>query len=242
MKLVALNTWGGRTGQSLLDFFAQRQEIDAFLLQEVFDKGSRLTNFHNNANLQLFEDISRQLPNHRGYFAPAQDNEWGLASFLKKSLPLHDIGDLFIHRHRDAMVNRDGSTVGKNIQYLKLVGHPTIINLHGLWNGQGKTDTADRLAQSKKLIDFSASLTGEFIIAGDFNLLPETMSLKIIEQKLNLVNLITKYGITSTRTSYYQKPLKFADYILVTPGVRVRDFRVLPDEVSDHAALYLDFD
>lgn len=241
MKLVSLNTWGGRTGQSLLDFFTQHSDLDVFLLQEVFDKGSRLTSFHQAADVELFEHIQQTIPSHKGYFAPAQFNEWGLASFIKRQLPLQDIGDLFIHRHRDAMVEHDGTTVGKNIQYLKFPGNLTLINIHGLWNGQGKGDTEDRIKQSHRLIDFASSLPGELIIAGDFNLLPDTESLLMVERELGLRNLIREHGINSTRTSYYKKPIKFADYILVSPGLTINNFRVLPEEVSDHAALYLDF-
>ncbi len=35
---------------------------------------------------------------------------------------------------------------------------------------------------------------------------------------------------------------RIADYALVSPDVAVVDFKVLPDEVSDHAAMYLDFE
>ncbi len=63
----------------------------------------------------------------------------------------------------------------------------------------------------------------------------------MIERELGLENLITKYGVTSTRTSLYTRSdEKFADYIFVSKGVDVKDFKVMPDEVSDHAALYLE--
>ena len=55
-----------------------------------------------------------------------------------------------------------------------------------------------------------------------------------------LRNLVKEYGIISTRTSFYEKEGKMADYALVSPELNVLDFRVLPDEVSDHAALYLE--
>jgi endonuclease/exonuclease/phosphatase family metal-dependent hydrolase len=54
-------------------------------------------------------------------------------------------------------------------------------------------------------------------------------------------NLIREYKITSTRTSFYPKTEKFADYFFVSPEVQVNDFQVLPDEVSDHAPLLLSF-
>lgn len=55
-------------------------------------------------------------------------------------------------------------------------------------------------------------------------------------------NLIKDFGITSTRSSYYKKPVRFADYTFVSEGIKINDFKVLPDEVSDHLAMYLDFE
>lgn len=71
--------------------------------------------------------------------------------------------------------------------------------------------------------------------------MPETKSLKMLED-LGMRNLIRESGVTSTRSSHYKKPLRFADYTLVSPDIKVNDFKVLPDEVSDHLAMYLDFE
>jgi endonuclease/exonuclease/phosphatase family metal-dependent hydrolase len=103
----------------------------------------------------------------------------------------------------------------------------------------GKTDSEDRLNQSKNILNFLQSLNSEVVLAGDFNLLPETKSIKILED-YNLTNLIKKYDIKSTRTSFYDKNDKYADYIFLSQGVKENVFKVLPDEVSDHAAMYLD--
>ena len=54
-------------------------------------------------------------------------------------------------------------------------------------------------------------------------------------------NLIKDYAITSTRTPFYTKSEKFADYVLVSHGIQVADFRVLDAVVSNHAPLYLEW-
>ena len=53
--------------------------------------------------------------------------------------------------------------------------------------------------------------------------------------------MIAEYGITSTRSSVYMKPGKFADYIFVSGAIQVENFATIPDEVSDHLALRLEF-
>lgn len=78
------------------------------------------------------------------------------------------------------------------------------------------------------------------VLCGDFNLLPDTESIRIIEQA-RLKNLITENGIVSTRTSHYTRADKFADYIFVSQqNVEVKSFNVLPDEVSDHSPLVIE--
>jgi hypothetical protein len=71
--------------------------------------------------------------------------------------------------------------------------------------------------------------------------LPDTESLKKLEN-IGMRNLIKEFNITGTRSSHYAKPERFADYTLVSDGIKVNDFKVLPDEVSDHLAMYLDFE
>jgi len=104
-----------------------------------------------------------------------------------------------------------------------------------------KGDSEDRLLQSDRIIDFVKTLANPYIIAGDFNLLPDTQSIQKFED-LGLDNLIKEYDITSTRTSFYTKPEKFADYVFTDKDITIKDFKVLPDEVSDHSALYLEFE
>ena len=247
MKLISLNVWGGTVGKPLLDFFAKYKDVDVFLLQEVYHHGTEKTVWREeNQRAELFDEISEPLPDHEGYFAPAEADEWGLASFVKKEIPVQEVGDMFVHRWKNALEGRDGTTIGKNFQYLKIPkskahNECTLINFHGLWNGKGKTDTEDRLEQSRKVRKFMDELNGKrTILCGDFNLLPDTESLAILEKGMR--NLIKEHGITSTRSHYYKKEIKFADYALVSPDINVKHFEVLQDPISDHLPLFLEFE
>jgi endonuclease/exonuclease/phosphatase (EEP) superfamily protein YafD len=119
-----------------------------------------------------------------------------------------------------------------------------ITNLHGLWEQSIKGDTELKLEQSKRIIKvlqyLKTRFASEIIMAGDFNLLPSTESIRMIEL-FGLRNLITEYGIIDTRTEYYKKELRYADYVFVSSGITVNTFKVLPDIVSDHAPLQLNF-
>lgn len=241
MKIISLNTWAGVVLEPLLDFFENNRDIDIFCLQEVYSNATGKEGSHSELDfkLDLFEQIQRVLiDTHDGYFRPSHLDYYGQAIFVKKNITIEEGGDIFIYEN-PAPEGRGRHS--RNLQYIRTIVNekPTIIaNLHGLWNGKGKIDSSDRLEQSMRIRDFVSKGPGKMVIVGDFNLNPDTESLAILEEGMR--NLIKENGITSTRTSFYDKDNKFADYVLVSPEVNVVDFKVLPEEVSDHAALYLE--
>jgi exonuclease III len=241
MKIVSLNVWGGRMKEEIDAFFRNHTDTDVFFLQEVFHNGTDKTVWDESEHATLFSHIESILSDHTGYFSPVQDNEWGLAMFVKKSILVNETRDVFVHRYKDALEGRDGSTLGRCVQILSGTSAGTsyaLCNFHGLWTGKDKLDTETRLEQSKNIVKSLVGHQGKRILGGDFNLRPDTESVRIIEQQGNFRNLIREYNIQSTRTSLYTKSDRFADYIFVSPDIEVLKFAVLPDEVSDHAALY----
>lgn len=115
-----------------------------------------------------------------------------------------------------------------------------VVNVHGHWTGKGKSDDDDRIKQSEKIVNFLDMISLPKIVCGDFNLLLNTKSIAMIDAKLK--NLIKEHKILSTRTSLYKKEERHADYVFVSPDIKVNSFKVLPDEVSDHSPLFLDFE
>lgn len=135
-----------------------------------------------------------------------------------------------------------GPTHSRYLQWVELIVDDqtyTVVNVHGLWNGAGKTDTSERIAQSQNIKKFVDTINHKKIICGDFNLRPDTTSFEIISEGLN--DQIQINNIISTRSKYYEKYEKFADYIFTSPDLSVNDFKVWPDEISDHLPLFLDF-
>ena len=81
------------------------------------------------------------------------------------------------------------------------------------------------------------------IVVGDFNLLPNTESIKILNNEL--INLIEKYDIKSTRPNFddgLDSGNIVCDYIFVNDKIKVNDFKVIKTNISDHLPLLLDFD
>ena len=241
---MSLNTWGAKLHEPFREFIErERDNTDIFCFQEIFDNAVNARNVLGDIDIDTFKTLQTLLPEHQGYYAPSQVNDEGLAIFIKPWIEPKQIGDLFVYRHLNAMEGNDGTTIGRNIQYLQFSHEGrdyTIINFHGLWNGGGKTDSPERLSQSRNVRKFMDGLTSRRnILIGDFNLEPQTESVAILEEGMR--NLIKEFGVTSTRTKYYDKPVKFADYAIVSNDLEVIDFAVMPDEASDHSPLLLEF-
>jgi len=226
-------------------FIESHKEVDIFCLQEIY---------HNRPNdlpveekmsqcaFNLNRDIAERLPHHINYFKPHIKDWWyGLAAFIKEDIEIVREGDIPIY---DVPEYNGGGNHARNLQYIEFKKEGkniTVMNVHGLWNGKGKGDSEERLKQSDAILDFVKGLKTPYVLCGDFNLRPDTQSLKKFKE-FGMRDLIEEYNITSTRTSLYGKEEGYADYAFISEGIEVRDFKVLPDEVSDHAALYLDFD
>ena len=238
--------WMGIVREPLLEFLRVKKDgTDIFCFQEMLNGGTEegkkmwrdATEVREHNLLPITQEI---LSDHVSFYYPHLGNWAGLAMFIRKDLEILEEGELFVHRSPTDTV---GKFSPRNIQYARIqIGDKpiTVINFHGLWSGGGKMDNDERINQSKRILEFMKRLDNEFLICGDFNLEPNTESLKILED-FGLRNLVKEYGITSTRTSFYKKPQRFADYTLVSKGIRVKSFEVWPNKVSDHSAMYLEF-
>jgi endonuclease/exonuclease/phosphatase family metal-dependent hydrolase len=245
MELISFNTWGGRLGEQPIKNFCEKyRQTDVFCFQEIWETDDLSLIDDPKIDTKLLSKISTYLPEHQFFFRPQYRGIYGLATFVHKRHVVADEGEIFVFKEQGYENPMAMGNHARNIQYvhLKIDGKIiSIINFHGLWNGNGKTDTADRISQSLKIASFISNISQSFLIAGDFNLEPETESIKIIE-KVCSRNLIKEFGITSTRSSFYSKPGKFADYILLGEQLQARHFEVLPDEASDHLALRVKID
>ena len=253
MKLITLNIWGGHIRKPLLEFIIKHRDIDIFCFQEVYHQAKdKCSTDDKTASLNIFSELSDLLPNHQSFFQPVignvRGNAYGIGAFVKKNVKVINEGDVMIHHNPDYPIDapsRKGPTHSRKLQWLVIQTNQqiyTIMNVHGLWNGMGKTDTPERIAQSQKIKEFMDSLSTPKILCGDFNLRPETKSLEMLKEEMR--DLIEVYNIPSTRSNHYSKLKEepFADYVLTCPKIKVKHFEVLNDEVSDHAPLLLEFE
>ncbi len=254
MKLLSLNIWCGKEYNALIEYLANHKDsTDVFCFQEVLDTSTDNPTTPRGFKANLFQELSNLLPNHVGYFSPEQDGcdaagkvdfpiTFGKAMFVRKSIKVVENGEVFVYRDRNGRIDDDNDTFPASLQYSVIENEGetyTIAHLHGLWTHLGKGDNDDRIKQSEKVNEFLSKSKGKIILTGDFNLLPDSKSIALLED--GLVNLIKEHRITSTRSALYTRAEKFADYTFVSSDVKVISFAVPYTEASDHLPMVLEF-
>lgn len=114
-----------------------------------------------------------------------------------------------------------------------------ILNHHGHHIDAHKLGDDETLRQATMISDYIKQLDGAVILCGDFNLAPESESIKLFSTHLR--NLSTEYRLQTTRSKLTYKN-EVCDYIFVNDAVRVNDFMMDETIISDHNALILDFE
>lgn len=260
MKLISLNIYGGKYYLPLITFINQHsQNTDIFCFQEVFSTNSPVKQFPE-YRANMLEELSKILQDFNYFFAPVIKGidieanpvdfnlKHGLAIFVKKTIAVDDYQDYFIYKDKiSTSIKKDFSDIPINIQHLRIRNEGkdfTILNFHGTSFPGSKLDTHQRIDQSEKIRKIIVNEIGTKILVGDFNLLPETQSIEIIE--LNMKNLIKEFNIKTTRSKlspFYGKAdfQKFADYVFVSQEINVLNFQVPDIEISDHLPMVLEF-
>lgn len=261
MQLITVNIWGGKIHDPLFNFINKhKNNTDIFLFQEVFRSNRYVITHGSHSNIH--DELIKYLPDFKGYFSPTAEGhdtrgkvdfplEFGQMTFIRKDLNITRQGEVFVHKkfnevgdyYPDGRVNFPRNFIYTEIEN---AGKKFLaLNIHGFWEPEPKHDTPERKIQSQKIIDFIKDIKLPTIIGGDFNLRMETNAVKMLEDT-GLRNLVRESKATTTRSKFYEakwrKTDKFADYIFVSRGIYVNDFKVMKDEVSDHLPLFLKFE
>lgn len=265
MRIMCLNGWGGRLHDAL-SAYVRSAAPDVLCLQEVVHTPAANKDWLDYRDgdhvlpqrANFFGDIAAVLPDHVATFCPAAQgdlwdgdravpSQWGLATFVRREYPVIGQIQAFVHK----AFSPDGygdHPRSRNAHAVRLYDFErrwpvTIIHAHGLRDLAGKIDTPERVAQAHRLADLAGGIaeTGDrVVLCGDFNVEPDSRTFEILAEA-GLKDLVTGRGHAGTRTSYYQRPGRFADYVLVNDVVQVRRFDVVRDpEVSDHCPLLLE--
>lgn len=242
MKLLQLNAWGGRLEPQIRDLLHSEQP-DIVCLQEAISFGA------NGSGLFItIESIQEDLDLQHVAFSPVFSFSYmkGLAKFgngILSRLPITRTETVFTYlEHKDNFMWGEDSSNVRNFVHaeLDINGSPYhVLTHHGFWVAEHKNGNDETKRQMQLLADYTKRLDGPVILTGDFNLVPESESVKILNRQLH--NLTLEHKLATTRTSLTHKT-EACDYIFVNDSVRTNQFAALDEIVSDHKALILEFD
>ncbi|MBI2338009.1 hypothetical protein HYU95_02395 [Candidatus Daviesbacteria bacterium] len=260
MKLISLNTWCGRIFDPLIEFIQQNsKDTDIFCFQEIFDTNSDIKQYKN-IRANLLSEIKSILSGFKVFYFPIMHGldgnanpidfnlTFGQAIFIADTIKSNSNENYFISKRKDSQIlKKDFSNQSTPLQFVSFNFNGkdfTVFNFHGIPFPGDKLDTEKRLKNSEKVKEIVNSKSGSKILVGDFNLLPQTQSIKIFEN--NMRNLIKEFKIQRTRSKqspfYGRKDFqKFADYTFVSHDVKIESFEVSRAEVSDHLPMILEF-
>ena len=242
LRIFSLNTEYGKYGKTFLPYIASiAHEVDVFCFQEVPNMARDTTCFEEWYAPNFYSTIEQVLTEFTWYYCEFVKDSFGIATFVRKELKQKYRWESYIFGNSDKTFLDKGKTNNSTKCMVIQVQGIDIMNLHGAWQPKSKKqDTPERLLQSKIIKKLTQWREAKTVLIGDFNLMPDTKSVKMLEKKYK--NLITKFGIPCTRTAVYDDvSLPFADYVFIGKNLELIDFSVSLEPVfSDHGFMRLE--
>lgn len=261
MKIVSLNAWGGQVWPAL-GGWVQTFAPDILCCQEMIQPTEispewlayKDSERSLNQRADLFGEVSARLPEHEAEFIAAAEgpltdmvgkprrSRHGLGLWVSKDHRVVRRHSGFVHGHfrKDGWGPEPVPRAFQAVRVTRAGGRDlTVAHFHGIRDARGKGDTPERATQARQaiaLLSEIASPQDDVVLAGDFNVLPDSETLAILTG-WGLRDLV---GTSDTRTSLYPKPVRHANYMLVSNSVDVKGFEAPADPVvSGHRPLIL---
>ncbi len=250
LKILSLNLWnGGRLMDRIVNFLSAEQP-DLIFLQEVY--AGRDQSF-----APRFRSVSILTSLFSKYdydFMPAycdvrqQEGEIEDGQLLLSKWPLIFRDEVFFDVPY-AKLDQDGTTdfsqwpAGLQHCRIQIEGQEVdLLNVHGPVNYNGSWDSPRRLKMSQDIV---ARIQGrsKVILAGDFNVRPDTQTIRQIENHLTNVfkdELKTTFNMKQKTNPGYADSV--VDMVFVSPSIKIVDHYQPQVDVSDHLPLTVELD
>lgn len=235
MRIIFLNSLFGKIGKKYFDYIKKESKnTDIFCFMEYTPEVFTQTS-------AILKDYAGFLEKgHKLSFADFRNILDCQVIFVRNNVELLSSGKLNLNN-----LDKNDTGFASYVVIKYKSKEICVVNVHGKAYPGDKNDTPARLKQTQKILNFCKKFKYTKIIGGDFNLNPDTRSVKMFEEA-GYRNLIKDFEIKNTRNRISWKTFKnvqhFADYCFVSPEVKVKSFDVPYMEVSDHLPLILDFE
>lgn len=246
IKFITLNILHGGVMFDKIIAFLRQENPDVLFLQEVYN-GSNKEYSPEYRTLQAIQD---DLPeyNYRVFYPNFKDTVPGVGSIDSGSaiisrMPLMNSGQIFFYgKYREILDERNlgdwskdpCSMISSEVSFGNEVFF--LCNVHGIWGLDGG-DSAARLKMSDTVVSHIRGHKN-VILAGDFNLRPDTETIGTIENHLTNV---FKGELTSTFNMRHKTNPGYAtavvDMLFVSPHIKVINHYCPQVDISDHLPL-----
>ena len=230
MRILSLNTWYGERALELRAFLLSQLDLtDVFCFQE--------------ANGDGIEEVMAEL------FASPQFQTATVSKFIDahRDYCLYTISKAPVKllRQQSLLGQNDADTGAALAVEFDIGGKPlVVVNVHGMPYPGDKLDSEGRLRQTEQILAWLSDHSSPIVVCGDFNLLPDTQSVKHFTSA-GYQDLIKNYAIPTTRNQlawdkHPDSKQLFADYAFVSPNLEVTGFSVPDSDASDHLPMIID--
>ncbi len=266
MKLLSLNVAVFETNNESLLKFLSKQDLDILCLQEVAEKIDASANpdfiskryidkATKNLKYSFFGPTWHMKDFHLKNFHQKESFDFDFGGYLKTGNYLRTKfkiikkGNVYVLRNSPIRVTDWSKWPKSQVKAAQVVDleFPNskklrVINYHGIWTRE-KIGNASTLKACRQILNLTKEVKYPTIIAGDFNLFPDTPSMKVFYK--DFISLVDTHNISTTRPKSNELnhlERNIVDYILVSKDIKVNSFAVISSDVSDHLPLLLDFD
>lgn len=247
MKLIQLNIWQGKILIAVSKFLKE-QNADIVTMQEVFSCPQPQT-FGLLDMLNSLETLQKELNYPYVYFEPTctlmvSGVEASFGNAILSKYPLTEKQVFFTNGEFYHIKDWPNDYQPNNRNALLCAvetpeGNFTLVGHHG-FNENGKMGSENSVAIMKKLADRLQQAKTPLIIAGDLNVVAASPAMRVFDGWLE--NLTATHNIPDTLTEFGKVRNVACDHILVSKEVKVTNFEVSEELVSDHKALILNFE
>ncbi len=252
VKFLCLNLFEGGIWGDKIKAFIEKEKPDILALQEVYNGTGDLAD-----NLKSMEVLGNWLPSYENVFdaellAARKEGKIDIGNAVFSKFEIKNSFRVELGRpygeYPVPSPNGDYSQYPKNIQCVDIdVGGAglRVCNLHGLWDLDGDKDSHERLEMSRIIVE-QIKDSERVILAGDFNVKPNTETIGNIEK--NLVNVF-KNDLETSFNLKRKNLNKFPGYasavvdmVFVSEDLKVVSKRCPDVDVSDHLPLLVELE
>ena len=234
--------WQGRLERVLLKHL-EKSSVDFACMQEAVEYSGRSLGL-----ISSYQKIGNSLGLEEQFFSKLISSKLGdkellFGNVIYSNVPFTQTSTVFTRGEHKNDFNFDEDDYNvRAFQHVQVEINGkklNILNHHGHHIDSHKLGDDETIRQVKQIIEHINQLEGSVILCGDFNLSPESESIKLIDEKL--VNLSVEHKLITTRSKLTYKN-EVCDYIFVSSDIKVNSFVMDDTIISDHNALILDFD